>query len=413
MGFALLALVAGGLFVLDHGGPATAADTTAINPDHGGSATPFALILPLGAKCSGDSATHGYHVGSYVVDNALVPASQLATMVSWSAGIPSTSNGANVVSLLTVTGTAYQQQPTGVNTGSVGTVPALSWKRFGSGDFGTGLDLYPGTFNVGVACINPAGKIDGDNFWNTQFRFSASTTDAGGFTWALSPFTTTTTLTASPAGRNSPGAAVTLTATITPPTAPGTVTFSSDGVPLGGPVPIVASGGTAVATLVTGSLAVGTHKLTAAYTPLVYTGPQITGTDVYTSSQAAAVTYDIMAESTTTTPGGSTTTSSTAPGSQQSTTSTTSGAGPTGGASSSGGSTSGGSGTGGTGGSGGSSGTGETDPSTSDLAATGPAVITEVVFSALIVFAGLFILSFAVPTGRRLQAGEARPHSRG
>jgi hypothetical protein len=152
------------------------------SPQTGLSGTQFSMNIPTGAACSGDTATNGYTVGSYVVDASLVPSSQIATTITWSAGTPSASNGANVVSLLTTAGTAFQQKSTGVQTGSVPALPAFSWTKFKT-DFGAGLDLYPGTFNVGIACITPTGGVDTYRFWNTQFTFAA-TGDTNVFSWS-------------------------------------------------------------------------------------------------------------------------------------------------------------------------------------------------------------------------------------
>ncbi|MER8041439.1 Ig-like domain-containing protein [Streptomyces sp. NPDC094032] len=74
---------------------------------------------------------------------------------------------------------------------------------------------------------------------------------------------TTTALTASPAGPVVQGTPVRLTATVAPATASGTVRFLDGTTPLGAPVPVT----TGTATLTTDALNVGTHTLTAEFTP--------------------------------------------------------------------------------------------------------------------------------------------------
>src|ERR1700689_4780417 len=88
-----LLLVAVAIAVL--GGPAVAgaatASTEGITPpgqvtplNSGGSATPYAVGLPSGASCPGDTAHDGYHVFSYLVPQGVSP-----TAVSFKTGDPS------------------------------------------------------------------------------------------------------------------------------------------------------------------------------------------------------------------------------------------------------------------------------------------------------------------------------------
>jgi hypothetical protein len=77
------------------------------------------------------------------------------------------------------------------------------------------------------------------------------------------PTSTATTLTASPASPQPVGTQETLTATISPSAAPGTVQFQDNGTNIGSPVTV--SGGTAQ--FQTSSLPVGTDQLSAVFTP--------------------------------------------------------------------------------------------------------------------------------------------------
>jgi hypothetical protein len=367
---------------------AFAANMIAISQASGGSAATFNLTLPNSAACGlATNKPGGDLLDSYVVDDAKVPVSEVPNLTFGAGGFDGAileQNG----------GSPYVNQPTLPVTGQVPAPSSFSWKPYADlQDFGPGLDLYPGTFNLGIACVAPSGKIDGDNFWNVQLTFAASQTDPGHFTWALKPFATSVALTASPAGGAVPGASVTLKATVSPATAPGSVTFYDRSTALG-TAPVVVNGGVATATLVTGTLATGTNSLTAAYTPQQYNSVQLQADDVYAASTSPPLTYTVGTQSTSTsTPSGGTTTT-TAPGGGTSATTTPvdSGAGGTGGSGSSGpGSAS----TGGSSGGSGSTGSGSTDPA---LAATGEPIAAEVFAAVLIVVAGLFLLSFAIPT---------------
>jgi hypothetical protein len=93
--------------------------------------------------------------------------------------------------------------------------------------------------------------------------------DLGAGTWtevfpaASSAVSTSTALGSSPAGQQAGGSPVTLTATVTPAAAAGTVQFKDGVNKLGSPVAV--SGG--VARLTTSGLTAGTHSLSAAFSP--------------------------------------------------------------------------------------------------------------------------------------------------
>ena len=104
-----------------------------------------------------------------------------------------------------------------------------------------------------------------------------------GSTWSVvypaSATPTTTTLTASPAGPQQFGTNETLTATISPSAAPGTVQFEVNGTDIGNPVTV--SGGTAQKQ--TSTLPVGADNLSAVFTPTTGSGfAASTGTASFT-----------------------------------------------------------------------------------------------------------------------------------
>ena len=121
----------------------------------------------------------------------------------------------------------------------------------------------------------------------TSYDSADISVDPGTGAWTLvySPqAATVTTLEApTPAGPQTAGTSVTLTATVADASAPGTVQFESGGSPVGSPQPV--TNGTA--TLATTALPTGTDSLTAVYTPT--TGAAFTG------STSTPVSYTIDA----------------------------------------------------------------------------------------------------------------------
>jgi hypothetical protein len=394
-----------GAILIGRATTASAANMIAINPASGGSATGFNITTPGGAACAlATNKQGGDKIDSYVVDNSMVPVAQLANMAfTGSPPLPANSTGYVGAVLKTPGHTNYVNIATLPDTGQPAALPTFSWQGYASlHDFGanaaSGDDLYPGTFNIGIACVTPAGKVDGNDFWNLQVKFTASTTDSGGFTWALAPFATSVTLKVSPAGSDLPGAAVTLTATVSPATAPGTVTFN-DGDPTAlGTESVVVNAGVATATFVTGSLKLGSHSLSATYNPEPYNSVGLQAIDAYASSKSATVTYVI---STTATTSPTTTASGTGSGSTDTGTGSTGSATGSSGAAPSGSGGTGSDSTSGTGSAGGSSASGSSDPT---LAATGAPLTEEIFLAVISVFGGLFALSFGIPT-----IGRARP----
>ncbi|MFF2850655.1 Ig-like domain repeat protein [Streptomyces sp. NPDC058001] len=93
---------------------------------------------------------------------------------------------------------------------------------------------------------------------------------------------TTTALAVSPSGSTDQGDAVTLTATVSPAGATGTVQFRDGATALGSPVAVTSG----TAALTTSNLTVGSHSLTAEFTP--------SGSG-YNASASAAVTHQVKA----------------------------------------------------------------------------------------------------------------------
>jgi hypothetical protein len=164
-------------------GAATIASPGTTTPlTSGGSAAQFTVSLPAQAVCSGDTATHGYHVYSYLVHKGVA--------VSGIAFVGSPSSG---LGLFDPTGTYYGPVNTAIGTGQIVGIPNnFEWAPIISKSYlpltgSTGL-LYTGSgasasgiWETGLACANTSGALV-DN-WNTEVTFHAMSTDANGFSW--------------------------------------------------------------------------------------------------------------------------------------------------------------------------------------------------------------------------------------
>ena len=401
---------------------ADAANVVAIDPAAGGSTTKFNLLLPTSAACPTPSSSAGGDVlESFVLDDSIFPASSLGS-IRWDTASGSwTPSGATTPQAFGVlfsgggsgAGSPYTDQATLPVTGQIAPV-TFGWPQ---NDFASspqsaaqsGLDLYPGTFNVGIACVIgknntttgvTPGNIDGSNFWSVQIKLTAAS--AGGFTWALASFPTSVSLSASPTGQAVPGASVTLTATVTPPEAKGTVAFYDGSTPIGAPQQVAVASGVATATVVTGSLPAGTDPLKAAFTPTDFSSSG-QGTNVFGPSASAVLNYQITSSASSS--GGSS-------GSPGSGSPSTGGSGsqttPSGGSTSNDGSTSqAGSSAGGSAAipaAQAAAGNAALSTGPGGLPLTGTPVLGQLLLAGGIIYIGLFVLSFAVPTRPRRRA---------
>jgi hypothetical protein len=243
------------------GGTATIAQpgTTTALPS-GGSTTQFTVDLPAQASCSGDTATGGYHVYSYLVHQG--------TALSGVSFVNFPSAGYGLVDSL---GTYYGPVNTAVTTGQVIGIPNdFEWGPLVATDGGSvtlAQLLYTGgttgVWEAGLVCADTHGAV-ADN-WNTEVTFTASSSDAHGFTWSAVPgtttptTTTTTTSTSTTTTSTTDPNATTTTTTTTDPNATTTTTTAAGGS--GG------GGGTSTPSDVAGSsTTAGTAGGTLAYT---------------------------------------------------------------------------------------------------------------------------------------------------
>jgi hypothetical protein len=148
----------------------------------GGSSTQWTLNMPSGAACSGDSASQGFHVYSFIVPVAV----DVGTLTF----NPSTgpSKGFPLVDNL---GSAYIAANTAAVTGQVIQIPTFNFTLFASTDQGgTKLPLPPGDYKAGIACANTTGQ--GDKYWDANFSFAADGSDPNGEVWTYHPTASST-----------------------------------------------------------------------------------------------------------------------------------------------------------------------------------------------------------------------------
>jgi len=330
----------------------------------GGSTTPFTVTLPAQAACDGDTATGGYHVYSYLLQQGV--ALSTVTFVSF----PSTGFG-----LVDNTGTYYGPVNTAVTTGQIVGIPNnFQWAPLVTGGGVTLAQLLytgsgstaSGVWETGLVCANTHGVV-ADN-WNAQITFNASSTDPTGFTW-----------TSVPTGSAAPAFTSAATATFTSGS-PGSFTPTASG----SPTPTIAETGTLPAGVTfTGGVLTGTPTATGTF-PITFTATNGIGTAA-TQSFTLTVQAASVGTTTTTTTTASGSTSTSDPGATTTTT-TASGVAAT---DSSGGDSSGSTGTGS-----GTSGTG----STSTLAFTGFHTIKGLGVGLLGIGLGLMLLGWGYRT---------------
>ncbi len=189
---------------------------------------------------------------------------------------PVVSSVVNVAAGVTKTTTAVTTSPAPpIAVGTVVTVSAVvspttapGTVQFKDGDLVLGA---PVTVTSGAASTSTSTLVVGTHALSALF----TPNDPAAFGSSMSPVVgvvvstvasgvtdTSTAVTASPLSPVAAGTAVTVGATVSPATAPGTVQFSDGAVLLGAPVTVVAG-----AASTTTTPAVGTHALTAAFTP--------------------------------------------------------------------------------------------------------------------------------------------------
>jgi hypothetical protein len=160
---------------------ATATLTNPVNSEaltSGGSTTVFTVVLtPAPADCTGDTASDGYHVYSY-----LLPEATSITSNNFSTGSPSEGLG------LVDSDGYYGPANTAPTTGQIIDIPtSFEWADLlNLGETAAQLDNgSSAVWNAGIACANSSGAVT--DYWNTQVTFTKSTSDPNGFVWSAGP----------------------------------------------------------------------------------------------------------------------------------------------------------------------------------------------------------------------------------
>ena len=183
----------------------------------GGSATKFYLKVPSGAACSGDTASGGYRVQSYMVPSSVDPAG----LTFDGNGPMPTGVGVALRQPLFDNSNPYLNANTAVATTAGGSGAIVDNPVFDFAVFGAqGPTIVPnGVYNVGVACTNGnASATQLDKYWNVQLTFVADASDApSGIKWTTAgpTATTTTTIAAATTTTTTAGATTTTVARAT------------------------------------------------------------------------------------------------------------------------------------------------------------------------------------------------------
>jgi hypothetical protein len=217
----------------------------------GTGATSFSLSPPAGAACTGDTATDGYLVHSYMVPAAVDP----ATLTFEAIGPIPPGVGADFRNPLfaAVGQSPWSAQNTAPETGVLLGLVEFSFALFAADGVPAAQAAVPaGTYNIGLACtLDGPSPTQLDRYWNVQVAIAHDAADPVGLTWTVvggtTPTTTTTTTTTVVGGTTTlPTPATTVpgvsTTSIAPINAPG----ASTTIPIGGTTTLpgsVAGGG--------------------------------------------------------------------------------------------------------------------------------------------------------------------------
>ncbi len=316
---AITALASVGAGAASNAGSAVITDPSTSQPSTGGgSSTSFTLKLATGAACTGDSASGGYKLQSYMVPSSVDP----GALTYGSAGPTPSGTGANFREpLFDVASNPYANQQTANAASAGGPGPIINVPSFNFAVFSPG-DIPAGDYNIGIACtLN--GAVD--KFFNAPMTVTTDAADAGPAHIHWAPTTTTTTTSSSttiaptttstaPTTTSSSTTTSTTSTTVAPTTtttvAPTTTTSTT----------MAPTTTTTVAPTTTTTVA-GTTTTTVAPTTTTTVAPTTTTTVAGTTTTTVAPTTTTTAPgSTTTTTAPGSTTTTTAPGSTTTTT---------------------------------------------------------------------------------------------
>ena len=203
-------------------GTATITDPSNSPLASGGSSTVFTVALPAQAACTGDTATGGYHVFSYLVQKGTSPST-----INFTSGDPVPGYG-----FFSSIGTYYGPVNTATTTGQIIGIPDFEWgPAVVSDSLLSTLLAGGGVWEGGIACANSSGAVT--DWWNTEITFTASISDPDGFTWSAVPgppgSSSTPTMTAGATTTTTAGGTTTTTPGSTTTTQPGATTTTTPG----------------------------------------------------------------------------------------------------------------------------------------------------------------------------------------
>lgn len=180
-----------GLMMAPSAFAAATANNTTTTPTSGTDQTSFSLAA-IGKGYACPKATNingGDQLDSFIVDNAQVPVSSLQNM-TWDGNAQSWTLGAytSFAVLKDPSGASYVAQPTDPTTGNYPStaVGPFSYQWYtGNNDYNTAgtADLYPGTWNIGIACVGPNNTIDGTLIYVQQTITDTTVGTTPSFNW--------------------------------------------------------------------------------------------------------------------------------------------------------------------------------------------------------------------------------------
>jgi hypothetical protein len=233
--------------------------------------------------------TSALTAGSHSITAVFTPTNTSAFTGSTSTAITYVITAAATTTSTAVTATPASPQLSGTSvtfTATLTPATAAGTVQFkdGAANLGTAQPVSSGTATLATSTLSVASHSISAVFTPTNSSlFTSSTAPALTYVINAGPTTTTTAVTAAPASPQVSGTSVTFTATLTPSNAAGTVQFK-DGASSLGAAQAVSAG---KATLVTSTLPVATHTISAVFTP--------TDPTAFTTSTAPGITYVISA----------------------------------------------------------------------------------------------------------------------
>lgn len=201
---AVASVAAGGLSLAAAPSAFAASSQLTPTPTNGTNATTYTLPdVGQGYACPKPTNTaNGDILESFLVDDSLFPSSQLSNMTYDAGGGDWDLNGNQSYGVLyEYNGSSFNANGGTATDPTTGSYPTdaggpfslnfyVEGNDYSSSGASSGLDLYPGVFNEGIACVSSTGTVD-----STLVYAQITVTDNGenndsGFTWTAQTVTT-------------------------------------------------------------------------------------------------------------------------------------------------------------------------------------------------------------------------------